>query len=171
MRLRRQIRNRTKRKKKGPIDLDITSLLDVLVIMLIFLLKSYNTSSVTLSIPEGIKLPTSTSQNLSTAGVMIQVSESNIWVDSKNVLDSSQAPKRLYDQGKRRIIPLYNELVRKRQEIQAIAKATKNAKKFSGVANLIVDKSLKYSYLKKLMYTCAVAGYKQYKFVVLSEDI
>lgn len=170
MRSSRQIRNRRKRAKKELIDLDITSLLDILVILLIFLLKSYNTSNVTMTVPDGIILPTSTSQSINTLGVMIQVSPSKIWVDDKEVLDSSQAPKRLYDQGKRRIIPLYNELVKKKQEVQAIAKASKNAKPFSGVANLIVDKSLKYSYLKKLMYTCAVAGYKQYKFVVLGQE-
>lgn len=170
MRSSRQIRNRKRRKKNSLIDLDITSLLDILVILLIFLLKSYNTSNVTLTVPDGITLPSSNSQSINTLGVMIQVSPSKIWVDDKEVLDSSTPPKRLYDQGDRRIIPLYNELVRKKQEVENIALATKNAKPFSGVANLIVDKSLKYNYLKKLMYTCAIAGYKQYKFVVLGQE-
>ena len=44
------------------------------------------------------------------------------------------------------------------------------AKKFSGVANLIIDKTIKYSYVKKIMYTCAAAGFKQYKFVVLAKE-
>ena len=68
-----------------------------------------------MTVPDGITLPTSTSQSINTLGVMIQVSPSKIWVDDKEVLDSSQAPKRLYDQGKRRIIPLYNELVKNKK--------------------------------------------------------
>lgn len=170
MRRNRQIRNRKRRKGKGPLEIDITSLLDILVILLIFLLRSYNSSNVTMSIPEGITLPRSNSQSINTSGVMIQVSPNRIWVDDKKILDSENLPKRLYDQGKKRIIPLYDELVRKREEVQNIARATQKAKPFSGIANLIIDKTLKYNYLKKLMYTCAIAGYKKYNFVVLGED-
>ena len=166
----RSIRNRKARGKKGIIELDITSMLDILVILLVFLLKSYNSSGVTLNVPEGITLPDSKSESLNTAGIMIQVSKDKIWVDSKTVLSSENMPKTVYDMQKRRIIPLYNELVKKKEAIKAISKQAPGAKKFSGIANLIIDKSLKYSYLKKIMFTCAEAGFRQYKFVVLGED-
>ena len=68
---------------------------------------------------------------------------------------------------------LYNnllELVRKKEHLKAVAKQAPVAKPFSGIANLIIDKSLKFSYVKKIMYTCAAAGFKEYKFVVMSED-
>ena len=32
------------------------------------------------------------------------------------------------------------------------------------------EKSIKYNFIKKLLYTCAEAGYQKYKFVVLGED-
>jgi biopolymer transport protein ExbD len=60
--------------------------------------------------------------------------------------------------------------VAKRKTIQEVEKASPQAKKFSGIANLLVDKSLKYSYLKKVLYTVAEAGYSKYKFVVLGEE-
>lgn len=170
MRHDRQIRNRRKRNKKGLIDLEITSLLDVLVILLIFLLNSYNTSNVVVQVPEGIKLPSSSSLAPSSVGVMIQVSPSTIWVDEKKVVSSDISISRLYDEGDRRILPLYHELVKKRQDIEVLAKSVKQAKPFMGVANLVIDKSLKYSYVKKLLYTCASAGYRQYKFVVIGEE-
>jgi biopolymer transport protein ExbD len=166
----RSSRLRNKREKKGIIDVDITSLLDILVILLVFLLKSYNSSGIVIDVPEGITLPTSESQSYNNPGILIQVSKDKIWVDSKMVLDSQNAPKPLYDHGNRRIIPLYNELVKKKESIQAIARQTKEATPFSGFANLVIDKTTKYSYMKQLMYTCAEAGFKEYKFIVMGKE-
>jgi biopolymer transport protein ExbD len=166
----RSIRKNKRRDKKEPIDIDITSLLDILVILLVFLLRSYNSSGVTLTIPKGIELPDSDSITLNNPGVMIQVSKDKIWVDTKTILDVETSPKRVYDEGGRRIIPLFNELIKKKEQITNMAKQVPQAKKFSGIANLIIDKSLKYSYVKKIMYTCAAAGFKEYKFVVMGEQ-
>ncbi len=166
----RSIRHRGRRVKKGAMELDITSLLDILVIMLVFLLKSYNSSGIVFNVPKGIKLPISQSMALNTSGVIVQVSPEKIYVDDKEILNTQKRPRRTYDHGGRRIIPLFNELVRKKQMIKRIEKSSPNAQKFSGVANLIIDKSLKYSFIKKIMYTCADAGFKKYKFVVLGEE-
>lgn len=166
----RSIRSNKKRAKKGIMEVDITSLLDILVILLIFLIKSYNSSGVTLNVPKGIELPKSGSESINSPGVLIQVSKDAIWVDSKTVLDTETLPKVIYDQGGRRIVPLYNELVKKKEEIDTLQQQTKEVKKFSGIANLVIDKSLKYSYVKKVMYTAAAAGFKEYKFVVLGQE-
>ena len=114
----RSIRNRKRRGKKDLFEIDITSLLDILVILLVFLLKSYNSSGVTLNVPKGIELPKSASVSLNNAGVMIQVSEEKIWVDSETVLDVNSLPSKVYDHRGRRIIPLFNELVKKKEEIK-----------------------------------------------------
>lgn len=166
----RSIRHKKKRSTKGPIDVDITSLLDILVILLVFLLKSYNSSGVVIDIPDGITLPTSDSQSYNNPGTLVQVSKDKIWVDRKLILDSQNLPSKVYDQGNRRIIPLFNELVKKREEIEAVSKSSSGATKFSGNANLVIDKSIKYSYMKKLMYTCAEAGFKEYKFIVMGQE-
>jgi len=171
MRSKRFIRNRVGRKKASNIELDITSLLDILVIMLVFLLKSYNSSGLVFNVPKGITLPTSESKTISSSGVIVQVSPSTIWVDDKVIYDVNKSKiRRVYDHGRKRIIPLYNELVAKKRIIKQLQKSSPNAKKFSGVTNLIVDKTLKYSYLKKILYTCAEAGFMKYKFIVLGHD-
>lgn len=166
----RSIRNQKRRGRKPPMEIDITSLLDILVILLVFLLKSYNSSGITVDIPKEIKLPSSQTQDLNNAGVMIQVSKTKIWVDSETILDLDQKPKRPYDQGNRRIVALYDVLVKKKDEINNLHKQVPEAKKFSGIANLIIDKTIKYSFVKKVMYTCASAGFQKYKFVVLGEE-
>lgn len=170
MRLNRSIRNRGRRGKKPPVDIDITSLLDILVIMLVFLLKSYNSTGIILNVPKDITLPTSNSQDVNTSGVVVQVSPNTIWVDDQVVLQKDEPKGRIYDYGGRRIIPLFNELVRKKDMVKQVSQVTPEAKKFSGIVNLIVDKSIKYSEVKKVLFTAAEAGYKSYKFVVLGEE-
>jgi biopolymer transport protein ExbD len=163
-------RSRYQRKTPAVIDIDITSLLDVLTILLVFLLQSYNSSGVIINVPKGIELPRSASESLNNFGVNVQVSKTNIWVDDKEVLNSDTASaSQVFDEGGRRIVPLFNELVRVKETIKQSEKLSPDAVKFSGIANLVVDKSMKYDYLKRVMYTCAAAGFKEFKFVVLTE--
>lgn len=161
-----------RRGKKGPstFDIDITSLLDILTILMVFLLQSYNSSGVIINVPKDIELPKSASESINNFGVNIQVSKSQIWVDDKEVVNTETADEqRLFDEGGRRIVPLFDELVKIKETIKQSEKLSPDAKRFSGIANLVVDKSLKYNYLKRVMYTCAAAGFKEFKFVVLSE--
>ncbi|MCK5072198.1 MAG: biopolymer transporter ExbD, partial [Bacteriovoracaceae bacterium] len=163
----RSIRNRGRKSKKRPMEIDITSLLDILVILLVFLIKSYNSTNIVLNVPQGVTLPISKSQNVNSAGVMIQVSPTTIWVDDEIIIQRERLPLSYLDMGGRRIIPLYNELRKKIHKIREVEKISQGAQKFSGMVNLIIDKSIKYSYIKKLMFTCAEAGFQKYKFVVL----
>ncbi len=160
----------TRRKKEAVFDIDITSLLDILTILLVFLLQSYNSSGVVINVPKGIDLPRSASESLNSFGVNIQVSKSNIWVDDTEVLNvDTTGNSQIYDEGGRRIVPLYNELIKIKETIKASEKLSPDVKKFSGVANLVVDKTIKFEFLKKVMHTCATAGYKEFKFVVMTK--
>jgi biopolymer transport protein ExbD len=157
------------KKKQQVFDIDITSLLDILTIMLVFLLQSYNSSGVIINVPKEIELPRSSSETLNNFGVNIQVSKTQIFVDDAEVVNTEIPDSQLFDEGGRRIIPLYNELIKIKETIKQTEKLSPQAAKFSGIANLVVDKSLKYNYLKRIMYTCAAAGFKEFKFVVLTQ--
>lgn len=170
MRHSRKIRLRGVRKKKEALEIDITSLLDILVILLVFLIKSYNTSGIIVNIPEGIELPTSKAMSISEPGVLIQVSQEKIWVDDELIWEKDAQSGRVYDHGGRRIIPLFDKLSTLRERAKQIEKSAPNAKKFQGLVNLVVDKTVRYKKLKQLMYTSAAAGYRKYKFVVLGEE-
>lgn len=156
-------------KKETVFDIDITSLLDILTIMLVFLLQSYNSSGVVINVPKEIELPRSSSETLNNFGVNIQVSKTKIFVDDEEVVNTDIPDSQLFDEGGKRIVPLYNELIRIKETVKQAEKLSPQAKKFSGIANLVVDKTLKYNYLKRVMYTCAAAGFKEFKFVVLTQ--
>lgn len=165
----RRASSRFRRKKNQVFDIDITSLLDILTILLVFLIQSYNSSGVIINVPDGIVLPGSSSESLNTQGVNIQVSATKIWVDDLEVLNTELLPDQIYDQSGRRIVPLFDALVKAKEIIKRSELLSPNAVKFSGIANLVVDKGIKYSYVKKIMFTCAEAGYKDFKFVVMNE--
>jgi biopolymer transport protein ExbD len=165
----KSIKSRRGRKGNQPLDVDITSLLDILTILMVFLLQSYNSSGVVINVPKEIEIPRSNSETINSFGVNIQVSKSQIWIDDKEIFNTASSPTdQLFDEGGRRIIPLFNELVKMKETIKQSEKLSPQAKPFSGVANLVVDKSIKYEYLKRVMYTCAAAGFKEFKFVVLA---
>lgn len=177
MSAKRSIRFRGKRQKREVSQLDITSLLDILVILLVFLLKSYNSTGIIINVPEGITLPLSKSETVNNQGVMVQVSPTTLWVDDEKIIDSEEGfdPQdgSLFDlarHGGSLIIPLFTELVKKKDTIKKVQTLSNEAKPFSGIVNLVVDQSMKYSFIKKIMYTCAEAGYRQYKFVVMGQE-
>lgn len=163
-------RRRNKRRIKEEMELDITSLLDILVILLIFLLQSYNSSGLVFNVQKGIELPLSESKKVNTEGIIVQVSPTNITVDDIQVLDSNNRPRYLFDQGGRRIIPLYNALAKKREEINLLHRTVPQSKPFSGVVNFVIDKTIGYNYIKKLFYSAGEAGYKKFNLVVLGEQ-
>ena len=176
MSAKRFIRFRGKRRKRESHELDISSLLDILVIFLVFLLKSYNSSGIVINVPKGISLPPSKSTTLNNHGIIIQVSTTTIWVDDEKILETENGfnfkDPAHFDQryGGNLIIPLYTELMKKKDLIKKVQKYSSEGKSFSGIANLVIDKSMKYNFIKKIMYTCAEAGLKQYKFVVLGQE-
>jgi biopolymer transport protein ExbD len=170
MRSNRSIRNRGKRKKPEVMDIDITSLLDILVILLVFLLKSYNSSGQVINVPKGVDLPISESQSISSSGTIVQVSPSSIWVDDKEVMIHRGTSISSYSDRGNRIIPLLTELRKKKAEIEKISNQAPKAKEFTGRINLLVDKTIKYSFLQRIMHTSASAGFSQFKFVVLGTD-
>ena len=151
---RNNIRNRGVRTKRKVLDLDITSLLDILVILLVFLLKSYDATGIILNVSDEITLPVSESQSVSSEGVVIQVAPGKIWIDDEEIVN--QDSKRVIRGGI--VQPLYDQLVSKKNEIKSIQKTVENAPKFTGLVNLVIDKTLKYNYVKTIMRTCAEAG-------------
>ena len=63
-----------KEKKITVLDLDITSLLDILVILLVFLIKELQFVGVVFNVPKDISLPSSEFSKINNAGVIVQVS-------------------------------------------------------------------------------------------------
>ncbi len=144
----------------------LISIINILLLVLVFMLKGQNHSGLVTNVAKNIQLPKSKFITINSKGVVIQVSTSQIWVDDLEVVNSDNLkPSQIFDKSGKIIIPLLKHLSDIRRRIEASGKFSQKAKPFSGIIHLVVDKSLKYSYLKKIIHSCESAGYKNVKFI------
>lgn len=154
-------------KKGGPSPLDITSLLDIIVTLLFFLNQFSNVAGLKPVQTEGINPPNSQTKDYNHINTTVQANESLIYVDTKKLVSSKE--ELTYGPDGKTILPLYDELVKKKEAILLLRKATPVANEFNGAINLILDKSAKYSFVQKVLYTAAQAGFGTYQLVVRGE--
>lgn len=158
-----------RRERREALDLDITSLLDILVILLVFLLKSYNPADLKLDLAKGVELPDSKSISYGSNSVMVQVN-----VDREIFVNSTKIGE--YSNGGEKIDILFEELskIKKEEESRTVAQANQNLsdeelkskKESQQNINIVLDQSLPYEVLQKVMHTSAVAGFPKFKFIV-----
>lgn len=167
----RFIKYRRANRDRLAFNLDMTAILDVFILLLIFFAYHFQTSGLVTGIASSIEIPTSDSKVIATKAVSIQVSKSQIWVDHREVLNTSTMEMgELFDKEKTRIVPLYNHLVKVKNNFDNLQKLSSKAQIFDGKVNLIVDKTLKYNYLKRIINTCSEAGFKNMRFIVASDS-
>lgn len=163
--------SRIKRKKED-FEIDITSLLDILVILLVFLLKSYNPSDLKLDTVKGLTIPESESRALGSTNVMVQIDKDyGVYINNSKIgiIDET---------GAENVGFLYEELNRLRlvedqkiddilkQEPDALTEEEIQKKRESKKINFVMHKALPYGVMRKVMHTATVAGFPQFKFIV-----
>ena len=186
----RAIRSRSSKKRiKKSFDLQLTSMLDILVIILVFLLKSYSTSTNNFTTPPELKAPYSSSQDLPPDSLHLVVTPVFMSFEDKHLIDFSIngytptdievrtqfSPTDLADEG-RKIIPLYDALVAAREQSELLRAQSKvrdadgKPLPFDGVLAVQADKRIQYEVVKKILYTAQTAGYKMIRFLALRRE-
>jgi biopolymer transport protein ExbD len=141
----------------------MNSLLDVLVILLVFLIKNYTASEVELAIPKGILIPISSSQSYVHKGITIQISkEFEVYIENKLVTKLNDS--NWEDKDK---LSIKNELISLRDSIEQIAFESDEGVSFSGIVNLIMDRSVLFEHIEKIMDVSTEIGFEQFKFIVI----
>ena len=136
------------RKKQNMSDVDITSLLDILIILLVFLLKSYNPNSFKTHLANPLT-PPSLNQYLKGKKVLsLQVNE------KKDVFINEQMMGPLGEAGVHEKI---------RSSLLASMKEEKGRRE--GI-NIIIDKKIFYKDVKVLMGIVKKVGIKKMRFIV-----
>lgn len=186
----RSIRSRRGRRKinKG-FELQLTSMMDVLVIIVVFLLKSYSTSLNTFSTVPGLQLPISKSEDNPPDSLQVIITPEAVTFENERILEFTQTAGSLgssdahyefkktdLDEGNRRIAPLYDALMKARDKSELLRAKSKsrdaqgNPLPFDGILAIQADKRIQYDTVRKVMYTAAAAGYKVFRFLALKRD-
>lgn len=157
-------------KRASSFKIQITSMVDMFVILLVFLIKSYSTSPVQINPSKDMTLPASSSLTQPEDVLKLKVSQSGVFVEDKKVMDLSQGSvgKGDLDPTDQMMLPqLYKALDEQAEKSRGIASVNSEIK-FDGKIMLQADRSLPYSLLQKIMYTSMLAGYADLKLAVLN---
>lgn len=143
-------------KAAEAIDLDITSLLDILVILLVFLLLNYNASDLQLDLARKTNVADSESRKITHLAPVIQLnSESGLFLNNKEVgnLNSNESQS-------------LQNLTSKLQETKAGLSAKDKDAQEGILVNFVFDRDTNYEQIQKIMDTTARTGFTQFKFIV-----
>lgn len=169
--MRRAVERFKRNNKKATFVLQLTAMVDMFTILIVFLLKSYSTSAVHITPHKEMKLPYSVSYTNPVEAVRLIVSIKGIFVEDKQIITLNEGQLMsgdLDDQDPDFIRELYKELDRHAERSKGIADKNEEHK-FDGKVVMQADKRLKYEILKKVMYTTSLAGYADMKLATFSE--
>lgn len=180
----------TKKKVNSAFELQLTSLIDVLVIILVFLLKSYQASMNNLTTVPGLQMPISAITDEPRDSHQVIITPEGITFEDKRIVefivsaDAAGASEGTYkfneqdlkEDGKL-ITPLFDVLVKAREKSELlkakspVRDASGNPAPFDGILAITADKRVQYDTVRKIMYTAGSAGYKIFRFIAQKKEI
>jgi biopolymer transport protein ExbD len=163
-------KKRKEREAAGEIkELNITAMMDMMTILLVFLLKSFASSSAAVTASDDVKPPVSSTRASPKDTVAVTITPRNILVGEKEVLrlDNGQVPA---DQLQGRlVVPLDAALKKEVEKLKYIAERNPAAP-FNKELSVIGDKRVPYDLLLTVLYTAGQNELENYRFVVLKKE-
>ena len=162
-------KKRAEREAAGEIrELNITAMMDMMTIILVFLLKSYAASAISLTQSEEVKPPISSTRAVPKDTVAVTITPRDILVGDRVVvvLENGQIPAGMLDG--RLVKPLDQALRREVEKLKLIASRNPSAP-FSRELSVIGDRKILYDLLLTVLYTAGQAELENYRFVVLQK--
>ena len=163
-------KKRGSRREESGGALNINSMMDIMVIILVFLLKSYGEEPLKVQ-DRDIKAPSSMAELTPKDMTTIAITQSGILVDDKVAVDVKRgAVDKSAKQGgddALAIRPLQEKIVeaveRKKREKQLLGE------EYKPTATIIADQSTPYRLITEVMYTAGQAQLSQFKIAVIKK--
>ena len=163
----RSIRQARKNRSNGDVKLNITSMMDMFTIILVFLIKNFSTEGAIVTPADNLTLPKSSVKMRANQALGIKVSKNTIIVENVLVVSSEDFLK-IQNQKDFMIQQLHDVLVKYADESKKMAEIS--GKEFSGEITIQGDVEIPYSILTRVMYTCGQAGYPKMNLFVYRQD-
>ncbi len=159
-----------RRMEGEEMSLQITSMADVFIILLVFLLKSYAGGIVNIQPSQGTKLPQAFAANPAVEALKVEVTEKQIQIegaDSFSLNGFYFDPTDVLQNGASQKLSQLFEKERKKQ----ILIAQNNADvKLDPKLLILADQKVPYSTIKTVLASAAVQGYTDFKLAVIQGD-
>jgi biopolymer transport protein ExbD len=162
-------KKRKKHRAEAPkADISINSLLDVMSVILVFLLKSYTSSSIILKQSKDLVPPFTNSMINGEDSTAVTITLKDILLQDKPVvqLDGGKVMDRDTSQGGMLIEPLFSALQDEVQHQRKIEARNPKAT-FKGIVTIIADRNVPTPVIMEVMYTAGLAEYGKFKFLLV----
>jgi biopolymer transport protein ExbD len=143
--------------------LRLTSMMDILTTLLLFLLKSFVVDGEVISPAPGVHLPESSSTTPPQASVVVAVFGNTIMMDGEVVATVSK----INGSNDLLIEPLAHRLGDARTKATEIAHLRGNDGDFEGKVAIQGDRAIAFALLQRVMYTCSASGYDEISLAVI----
>jgi biopolymer transport protein ExbD len=166
---------RKARERAGEIkELNIVAMMDMMTILLVFLLKSYQASTLSVNMSEGMTIPVSSTQLAPQENISVTVSMNEVAVNDRKVvaMQGGVIPPSYKDGGRAEAFyvgSVFEALKKEVDKQKYIAQYNKNAP-FSGRLNVIADRKITYRTLMEVLYSAGQAELGEYKFMVMKNE-
>ncbi|ADO68800.1 ExbD/TolR family protein [Stigmatella aurantiaca] len=153
-------------KKGGYADLLITPLVDMFVIIVLFLIANFSATGEVLMMTKDIQLPEAINVKEIEMHPVVMISAEQVSVSGNIVGRVEDLVKDEYLN-----IPALEEKLRdmKKQFEDLHAMAQDDANAFKGDVNIQASKEVEFKIIKRVMFSCATAGYNNINFAVLTK--
>ncbi|NVJ00848.1 biopolymer transporter ExbD [Myxococcus sp. AM009] len=163
-------KKRKEREAAGEIkELNITAMMDMMTILLVFLLKSFASSSAAVTASEDVRPPVSSTRATPKDTVAVTITPRNVLVGEREVLRLRNGQFPADQLQGRLVLPLDAQLKKEVEKLKYIAARNPSAP-FSGELSVIADKKIPYDMLLTVLYTAGQNELENYRFVVLQKE-
>lgn len=158
-------------KPAGPFKLQLTSLMDMFTIILVFLLVSMSSEDYDFVRDESVDLPLSKAEGRFAPAVNVVVSEGYVKV-AENIVTRLNEGEVTDDQVKAGRLDAVVRAARRARELQQAEAQAASGDQEEGQEEIIViqaERSLPYRTVYLVMRSCSIAGFNRYRLVIEKE--
>ncbi|HCM39740.1 MAG: hypothetical protein A2X97_15615 [Bdellovibrionales bacterium GWA1_52_35] len=142
-------------------SIQITSMADIFMILLVFLLKSYGSGLIEISTSKDLTMPQAVAESGSVDALKVEISEKVVLLEGKPVAEV----RNFEFDGK----SLAGAFAGERKRQQALAKTDSGVKADARVI-MIADRNIPYSTIKSVLASAASNGYTDFKLAVVQTN-
>jgi biopolymer transport protein ExbD len=136
----------------------LTSLVDIMVILLFFLIQSFSVEGNLVTPSDDLQLPVSSANKMPQPFCGVHITKNNVLVEDLIVTTTEM------------ILKSEDLLLRDLLKVMIAEKAKSKDPATANKLLIQADKDIPFAIIKKVMYTCSKAGFEDFKVLVIQEE-
>ncbi len=153
----------TKGRKGVNAELNVVPMVDMMTMLVIFLLQQFSATGEILYMQKDIKLPQARHGQMIEIAPVVAINSSQVVVTGQKVAEIADMER---DSGYLNIPALEERLRDEKKRWEFIHQREQNAK-WDGLVNIQADHRVPFRIVKRVMFSCGVAGYFNVNFAAL----